>query len=540
MATSGGPGQGLAHRLTIKANATREQLLAEASAPGEWDFIIIGGGATGLGAALEAVSRGYRTLLLEAQDFAKATSSRSTKLVHGGVRYLRQGNVKLVLEALRERGRMLRNAPHLAHRQTFVVPAYSLFDLPFYGAGLTLYDLLAGREGLGRSHVLGRKRAMDELPGIKAGGLKGGIVYYDGQFDDARFAIALLRTFLDLGGVALNYAGVTGLLKRHSQVCGVTAQDAETGERFECSGKVVVNAAGIFCDQVRQLDQSETKPMLTVSQGTHFVLPRTFLPGDAALMIPKTSDGRVLFAIPWHNCVVVGTTDDPVARPEYEPRASDQERGFLSANIARYLERPLQAGDVLSMWSGQRPLVRQADKLDTAAVSRDHTISISQSKLVTITGGKWTTYRRMAQDVIDRSIPIAKLRPSQSATSSLRLHGWTSVTSDDRQWKNVYGADLPEIDNLAKQDPELSELLHPRLPFRKAEVVWAVTQEMARTPEDVLARRTRALFLDAGASIEAVDETARLMAKTLGRSAEWQRQQTGAFKDLAREYIWNG
>ena len=470
---------------------TREQLLAEASAPGEWDFIIIGGGATGLGSALEAASRGYRTLLLEAQDFAKATSSRSTKLVHGGVRYLRQGNVKLVLEALRERARMLRNAPHLAHRQAFIVPAYSSFDLPFYGAGLTLYDLLAGKEGLGRSHVLSRRRAIEELPSVEARGLKGGILYYDGQFDDARFAIALLRTFQDLGGVALNYAGVTGLLKRNGKVCGVTAQDAETGERFEAPAKVIVNAAGIFCDQVRRMDEPETMPMLTVSQGTHFVLPRTFLPGNTALMIPKTSDGRVLFAIPWHERVVVGTTDDPVARPEYEPKASEQEREFLTANIARYLGRQLKTGDVLSMWSGQRPLVRQADKLNTATVSRDHTVSISPSKLVTVTGGKWTTYRRMAQDVIDQSIQLAELRPSQSVTPNLRLHGFTSATSADREWKNVYGADLAEIDNLAKQDPELSELLHPRLPFRKAEVVWAVTQEMARTVEDVLARRGR-------------------------------------------------
>ncbi len=523
----------------MNASPTREELLHEASSPGKWDFIVIGGGATGLGTALEAVSRGYRTLLLEAQDFAKATSSRSTKLVHGGVRYLRQGNVKLVLEALRERGRMLRNAPHLAHRQTFVVPAYSFLDLPFYGIGLTIYDLLAGKEGLGRSRILSRGGALSALPGVQAKGLKGGILYYDGQFDDARFAIALLRTTLDLGGVALNYARVTGLLKQQDKVSGVMAEDAETGRRFEASAKVVINATGIFSDQLRRLDQPETKPMLTVSQGTHFVLPRTFLPGNAALMIPKTSDGRVLFAIPWHDRVVVGTTDDPVPQPEYEPKAAQQERDFLASNIARFLGRRLEAGDVGSMWSGQRPLVRQADKSNTAAVSRDHTILISPSNLMTVTGGKWTTYRRMAQDVVDRAIPVAKLTRSQSVTTELRLHGWSATVAPDGGWESVYGADLPALDELAAQH-DLNERLHPALPFRKAEVVWAALHEMARTPEDVLARRTRALFLDAKASIEAAPETARLMAKTLGRDERWQQEQVQAFENIAKEYIWNG
>ncbi len=516
----------------------REDLLRRTE--GEWDYIIVGGGATGLGTALEAASRGYKTLLLEAQDFAKATSSRSTKLVHGGVRYLQQGNVKLVLEALHERGRMLRNAPHLAHRRSFVVPAYSFLDLPFYGAGLTLYDLLAGKEGLGRSRILSRKSAMEALPNVRSARLRGGIVYYDGQFDDARFAIALLRTFLDLDGVALNYARVTGLLKRNGRVCGLRAEDAESGASFEAIGKLVINATGIFSDELRQMDEPGAKPILTVSQGSHFVLPRHFLPGDAALMIPKTSDGRVLFAIPWHDRVVVGTTDNPVPRPAYEPHAMREERDFLVTNIERFLGSKPKAADVRSMWSGQRPLVRQPDKSSTAAISRDHTILISASRLVTITGGKWTTYRRMGQDAIDKTTGIARLASSKSVTADLKLHGWVSEPHAVSEWKQVYGSDLPELEMLAAGSPELAELLHPELPFLKAEVLWAVSHEMARTVEDVLSRRTRALFLDARAALAAAPETARLMAQALGRNEQWQQEQVKAFQEVAQNYIWTG
>ena len=523
----------------MSAPLTRESLLRQATDSGEWDYIIVGGGATGLGAALEAASRGYRTLLLEAQDFAKATSSRSTKLVHGGVRYLKQGNVKLVLEALRERGRMLRNAPHLAHRQAFVVPAYSRMDLPFYGVGLTLYDVLAGKEGLGRSRILSQERALEALPGVRPDGLHGGILYYDGQFDDARFAVALLRTFLDHAGVAVNYAPVTGLLKRDGQVRGVLAKDAETGMSFEAAAKLVVNATGIFSDELRRMDEPAVPPMLTVSQGTHFVLPRRFLPGSAALMIPKTSDGRVLFAIPWHESVVVGTTDNPVSRPAYEPHALAEEQQFLAANVERFLgSRPARA-DVRSMWSGQRPLVRQPDKASTAAVSRDHTILIAGSRLVTITGGKWTTYRRMGQDVIDRTNRLAGLAASPSVTADMKLHGWVQK-SETEGWSKVYGSDLPALDTLVEQDPALGELLHARLPFRKVEVVWAAEQEMARTVEDVLARRTRALFLDAAASAECAPETARLLAGALGRDDAWQQEQVRAFQRLSETYIWDG
>jgi len=516
----------------------REDFLKEVADSREWDIVIVGGGATGLGAAVDAVSRGYRTLLLEAQDFAKATSSRSTKLVHGGVRYLQQGNVKLVLEALRERGRMLRNAPHLAHRRAFVIPAYAYWELPFYGTGLTLYDLLAGREGIGRSRVLSVKGALDALPSVRRSGLKGGILYYDGQFDDARYAITLLRTFVDLGGVALNYSPVTGLLKRSSAVSGVIAQDHESGQTFECQAKVVINSTGVFSDTLRRLDDSQTEPVVAVSQGSHVVLPREFLPGNAAMMIPRTSDKRVLFAIPWHDAIVVGTTDDPVTEAAYEPRTMLEERSFLIGHIERFLGRKPSALEIASVWSGQRPLVRRESTVNTAAISRDHTILISKSKLVTIIGGKWTTYRKMGEDVVDRAASSSGLSAAPCRTAELRLHGWSSPNEAVNEWQRVYGADLPELQGLASRDAELRELLHPRLPFRKAEVVWAVRFEMARTIEDVLARRTRALFLDSRAALECAPVVAALMKLELKRDSRWEEEQLAAFRNVAQQYIW--
>ncbi len=518
----------------------REDILSEIRSTPLWDVLIVGGGATGLGAALEAASRGYRTLLLEARDFAKATSSRSTKLVHGGVRYLQQGNVKLVLEALRERGRMLRNAPHLAHRRAFIIPAYALWEFPFYGVGLTLYDVLAGKESLGRSRILSKAQVLKELPTVSQKGLQGGILYYDGQFDDARYAISLMRTVFEQGGVALNYAPVTGLIKEKGSICGAIATDSETGDVFECKAKVVINATGIFSDDLRRMDEPASSKILSVSQGSHMVLPREFLPGNSALMVPRTSDGRVLFAIPWHNHVVVGTTDDPVPQAEYEPRAMADERAFLVEHIERFLGRRPKPEDILSMWSGQRPLVKQSDAANTAAISRDHTIVISQSKLVTITGGKWTTYRKMGEDAINKAAALVDLPAVVSKTAELRLHGWVPRQEDravsHQDWQAIYGSDVMELTNLGKSKADLGKLLHPRLPFLQAEVVWAARFEMARTLDDVLARRTRALFLDAHASIEAAPVAARLLAEELGRDEAWQKKQSEEFSVIAAGY----
>ncbi len=522
----------------MTSTLTRPAILREIASTPQWDVIVIGGGATGLGTALDSVTRGYNTLLLEAWDFAKATSSRSTKLVHGGVRYLQQGNVKLVLEALQERGRMLRNAPHLAHSRAFIVPAYQYWEFPFYGVGLTLYDVLAGREGLGRSSILSRSSALKALPTIHSEGLKGGIQYFDGQFDDTRYSVALMRTIFDKGGTALNYARVTGLIKTGDIVTGVSVEDTETTTRFDCHAKVVINATGIFSDEVRRMDEPQAKKMLAVSQGSHVVLPREFLPGDAALMVPRTSDGRVLFAIPWHNHVVVGTTDDPVPQPEYDPAAMPAERTFLLDHIEKYLGRKPRAKEICSVWSGQRPLVRNQDVSETAAISREHTIITSKSKLVSIMGGKWTTYRRMAEDVVNQAAPLAGLKSAPSQTAELRLHG--CMTDEKDNWQKVYGTDWPEIQKLTVATPDLAEPIHPALPFIKAEAIWAARSELARTVEDVLARRTRALFLDARACYDSAPIVARLLAQELGFNANWETQQISAFQKAAAGYIWNG
>ena len=518
----------------------RDAILREIGTTSQWDVVVIGGGATGLGAAVDAATRGYRTLLLEGWDFAKATSSRSTKLVHGGVRYLQQGNVKLVLEALKERGRMLRNAPHLAHSRAFIVPAYQWWEFPFYGSGLTLYDLLSASEGLGRSKLLSRSSTLDALPSIHSSGLKGGILYYDGQFDDARYAISLMRTLFDHGGLALNYARVKGLLKTGESVTGVHVQDVESGDSFDCQAKVVINATGIFSDDVRRMDEPQSKKMLAVSQGSHIVLPREFLPGEAALMVPRTSDGRVLFAIPWHQRVVIGTTDDPVPNAEYDPAAMPAERSFLLDHVEKYLGRRPQPKEICSVWSGQRPLVRNQEATETAAISREHTIVIAKSKLVSIMGGKWTTYRRMAEDVVNQAAITGGLSPVPSKTAELRLHGAVENHSGGGSWRQVYGTDWAEIQKLNLQEPSWSEVLDPRLPFTKAEVVWAVKSEMARTIEDVLARRMRGLFLDARACVDAAPVVAHLMAEPLGFTLEWETKQVKDFRAAAALYIWEG
>jgi glycerol-3-phosphate dehydrogenase len=384
--------------------------------------------------------------------------------------------------------------------------------------------------------ILSKSGVLKELPTVKSQGLAGGVLYYDGQFDDARFAIALLRTLFNEGGAALNYAPVTGLLKRAGVIRGAMAQDSETGERLECRAKVVINATGIFSDELRRMDEPAASRILTVSQGSHIVLPREFLPADAALMIPRTSDGRVLFAIPWHGRVVVGTTDDPVPSAEYEPRAMEDERRFLIDHVERFLGRRPKSSDILSVWSGQRPLVKQTDASSTAAISRDHTVLISKSKLVTITGGKWTTYRKMGEDVIDRAAAAAGLAPAPSRTADLHLHGWLENPAAAGEWERVYGSDLPMLRAI---DHELAKPIHPRLPFQQAEVVWAARYEMARTLEDVLARRTRMLFLDARASVEAAPLAARLLACELGRDEFWQHRQVAAFAAVAEQYVWS-
>ncbi len=541
------------------------RLAGELAARRPWDVLVIGGGATGLGAAVDAAARGYRTALLEGYDFAKGTSSRSTKLAHGGVRYLRQGDLSLVIEALHERGLLLRNAPHLVRHLRFVVPSYEWWEGPFYGAGLKVYDLLAGRLGLGPSRQLSRAETLALLPTVEPAGLRGGVVYHDAQFDDARLAVTLARTLDDLGGVPANAVRVVGLLKApgppgpHGLIAGVTARDEESGETFEVPARVVINATGVFADAVRRLDEPGAPPLLAPSQGVHLVLDRRFLPGDSAILVPHTDDGRVLFAVPWLGRVIVGTTDTPVAAAALEPRPLPQEIDFLLGHAGRYLTGHPRASDVLSCFAGLRPLIAPASGMPaggaggaggavgggTAALRRDHLVQVAPSGLVTVTGGKWTTYRRMGQDAVDAAAAVAGLPDRPSVTATLRLHGAPAAAAGAGPATSGAGGgggggdhalDDPELAGLVAERPEWGERLHPRLPYRAADVVWAARHEMARSVEDALARRTRALLLDARASVEAAPRTAALLAAELGRDDAWQRRQVAAYRELARGY----
>jgi glycerol-3-phosphate dehydrogenase len=519
---------------------TREEMISRLDG-GVWDIIIIGGGATGLGIAVDAQTRGYRTLLLEQWDFAKGTSSRSTKLVHGGVRYLKQGNVSLVLEALRERGLLCRNAPHLVHDLAFVVPRYRWWEGPFYGIGFKLYDRLAGKLNIAKSRQLNRQETIARIPNVETENLIGGAMYHDAQFDDARLALALALTAADHGAVLINYLPVTAVTKQNGTVSGVVAVDHESGRSFELPARVVINATGIFADEVRRMDDGGAERMIAPSQGVHLVLDRSFQPSDTAIMVPKTDDGRVLFVIPWHDRVLVGTTDTPVERPEIEPRALKQEIEFILRNAARYLAHGPSEADVLSVFAGLRPLVRaNGARSETKSVSREHSVLISDSGLVTIIGGKWTTYRKMAQDTVDDAIPVGALPERRCSTETLHLHGW--MRRDDARLPaaghlQVYGSDAPAVQAFIAEDARRGQLLHARLPYCDGQVLWAARQEMARTVEDVLARRTRSLLLDARASIEAAPHVAALLAGELHRDAAWIKDQTEAFTVLARGYL---
>ncbi len=573
--------------------------LAAGAGDGEpWDVLVIGGGATGLGTAVDAAARGYHTVLVEAHDFAKGTSSRSTKLVHGGLRYLRQGDIGLVIEALHERGLLLRNAPHLVHNLRFVVPNYEWWEGPFYGVGLKVYDLLAGRLGIGASRWLSRDETLAMLPTVEPAGLRGGVVYHDGQFDDARLAVTLARTLDDLGGAALNRMrvialrkgdgghraagdaghpaagdggrgshtgrtgdsgdGTTGDSHRSGLITGAAVRDEETGEVFEVRARVVVNATGVFADAVRRLDDPAATPLIAPSQGVHLVLDRRFLPGDSAILVPHTDDGRVLFAVPWLGRVVVGTTDTPLTTAAGdEPRPLPEEIQFLLAHAGRYLTGHPRRQDVLSCFAGLRPLVAAGAGHDqvhdaaahgTAALSRDHVLRVSPSGLVTITGGKWTTYRRMGEDAVNAAAAIAGLPERPSPTAQLRLHGAPAGDAADvdagsgsggtgaAAAPSPYGTDAPALERLAAERPAWAALLHPRLPYRAAEVIWAARHEMALSVEDVLSRRTRALLLDARASAEAAPQVAALLAAELGRDPAWAGSQVAAYRDLARGY----
>ncbi len=517
------------------------QHMIDALAGEPFDMIVIGGGASGLGVAVDAQTRGYRTVLLEAHDFAKGTSSRSTKLVHGGVRYLQQGNVALVLEALRERGLLCRNASHLVHDLAFVVPRYRWWEGPFYGVGLKLYDRLAGRLNIARSRVLDRKSTIERIPNVETENLLGGVMYHDAQFDDARLAVTLALTAADHGAVMLNHFPVVGLVKEEGQIVGVRARDVEAGREIEIRARVVVNATGVFADRLRRLDEPDATATIAPSQGIHLVLDRMFQPSDTAIMVPQTDDGRVLFVIPWHGRCLVGTTDTRVETIDEEPRPLDEEIEFVLRNASRYLERTPTRDDILSVFAGLRPLFTEKTAARvTKAISREHAVLVSDAGLVTLVGGKWTTYRKMAEDCVDDAAEVGGLEARACITQNLRLHGW--LRRDDPALPaeghfEMYGSDAVRVRALLASDPALSAPLHPRLPYLRGQIVWAARHEMARTVEDALARRTRSLLLDARAAVEAARDTAGLLAGELGRDAAWIENEVASFASLAGGYL---
>jgi glycerol-3-phosphate dehydrogenase len=542
------------------------QHLQESSAE-PWDILIIGGGATGLGTALDSASRGFRTLLLEQEDFAKGTSSRSTKLVHGGVRYLAEGDIGLVREALHERGLLLKNAPHLVHIEHFIIPIYTRWSAIKYTLGLMTYDLLSGRASFGPSRYISKEEVVRRLPGIRKDQLRGGVIYQDGQFNDSRLAINLAQTAVEHGALVFNHFGVTGLLKSpKGKICGVKAQDRNSGETYELTARTVINATGVFVDDILQMDEPEAFPQVRPSQGVHLVMEQSFLGSADALLIPKTDDGRVLFGVPWEGKLLVGTTDTPLNIHSLEPRALEEEINFILHTAGQYMEQAPTRADVLSVFAGLRPLAApKKGESSTKEISRSHKIIRSPSGLITITGGKWTTYRRMAEDTVNTAIEVANLRIRACATQHLKIHGasgtvsatlpatsrTTSATSlaasgtpttrpspaPNRDHLALYGSDHPHILALQAADPNLAIPLHPRLPFTGAEVIWAVRQECALTIEDVLARRVRALFLDAKASIEMAPKVAALMRAAMEKDAEWEAAQIQAYTTLAKGYL---
>ncbi|MGB1707972.1 MAG: FAD-dependent oxidoreductase [Rubripirellula sp.] len=504
---------------------------------GSWDIVVIGGGATGVAIAMDAAIRGLSVVLVEQSDFGKGTSSRSTKLVHGGVRYLQQGNITLVRDALRERALLRANAPHLVHDLPFVIPCQNWWQRFFYGLGLKVYDFLAVGNSLGSSRNLSVSETMRRVPVLNQDRLKGGVLYHDGQFDDARLLISMVQTAHDAGACLLNYMQVTSLVRDDGQrILGVNVCDAESGQQFSITGRAVINATGPFSDAIRLLDNPNQERMIAPSQGVHLVLPRELFPGDTAIIVPKTSDGRVIFVIPWHQHAIVGTTDTPIDEACLEPKPQAEEVAFLLATAADYFERPPEAQDVLAYFTGIRPLVKGDKSARTASLSRDHVIRISEHGLVTIAGGKWTTVRKMAEDCIDKVVQLHQLAAQPCSTKNHRLRGATDQV-DFTDERAVYGTDISGVQQLERDQPILAESLSTTFGITAAQVIWAARHEMARTVEDVLARRTRVLFLDARAAVAMAPAVAAILADELGHDAEWCQTQVEVFEQLAQTYI---
>ena len=500
-----------------------------------WDIVIVGGGASGLGAAVDAAKRGYKTVLLEKNDFSKGTSSRSTKLVHGGVRYLQNGDISLVIEALKERGIMKKNAHHLVKDMSFVIPFYDWWNSPFYGLGLKVYDMMAGKMGLGPSTLLNKNETIELINNVKQEGLKGGVIYHDGQFDDSRMAITLALTATELGATLINYTEVTALIKKENLITGVEVLDVESGEKYSIHSKVVVNATGVFSDLIVKMDQPEARPMIRPSQGVHLVLERDFLDGNHAIMIPHTTDGRVLFAVPWHDHVVVGTTDTPIDHADEEPIALEEEVAFILKNASQYMTKKPKRSDVKSVFAGLRPLAaQQGEAAETKEVSRHHKVNVSTSGLISVLGGKWTTYRKMGEDSINTAAVVGGLKEQKCKTRKLLLHGYDENT-DMNDPLHVYGSDRQKI--ISMGNPKDNESLSDKFYISKNLILWSVEREMAIHLEDVLARRVRCLFLDAQETQKVAPQVARIMADAMNKSDEWMANELTEFYKISQNYI---
>lgn len=512
----------------------REELLEKAQKSPHFDLIIIGGGASGLGSAVDAASRGLKVLLVEQLDFGKGTSSKSTKLIHGGLRYLQQGNIKLVREALKERGLLTKNAPHLVSERRFLIPVYRWYELPFYGAGLKIYDFLSFSYSLKKTEILSKQETIDIAPEIQQNQLKGGLVYSDGQFDDARLLITLARTAVDLGAICINYMKVTHLIKENGRIKGLTVEDFFSKKTYTFTTKILLNATGVFADGIRHKDDPDAHTMMAPSQGIHLVLPKTFLSKQTAVLVPSTADGRVLFIVPWHDKVLLGTTDTFKKTIDLEPQYQEEEIEFLLKESAKYLEKAPTRADILSIYAGLRPLIREKNK-PTKAISREHLIEFSSSGLVTLVGGKWTTFRKMGKDAIDACLKELRIFKKQSRTEKLKLHGYLETFDRDDPLL-PYGSDKEWILKIACEQPEFAKKIHPKLPYIKAEILFAVREEMAKRVEDVLCRRTRALFLDAKSTLESAPEVARIMAKELGLDENWIQEELKNFREVAAHF----
>lgn len=515
----------------VRAN----QIKAIETAKEPWDIVIIGGGASGLGAALDGASRGHKTLLLEKSDFAKGTSSKSTKLIHGGVRYLKQGSIRLVFQALKERGVLLKNAPHLVQKMSFIIPVYSWWHLLFYGVGLIVYDFLAGKKRIESTVFLSRKKTQTLLPSLRGDHLVGGVAYWDAQFNDARLAISLARSAVSHGATVINYCSVSSIVKKKGKICGVLAKDNISGKAYKIDAKVVLNATGVFSNHIRQMDQPGIKSNIVPSQGTHIVLDRKFMLGNHAVLVPKTSDGRVLFSIPWHDKLLVGTTDYLVDSIDNNPTPFPEEIDYILKTIGEYLKKQPTRKDILSMFSGLRPLVARKNN-KTKDISRNHSIIVSQSGLVSITGGKWTTYRKMAEDAIDFVQSVGGFENHRSNTAEIKLDGFDSSIINDNPL-HIYGCFSKDILTIDSSNGNNS--LGKNFYLSKNQIIWGIREEMAVRLEDILARRSRCLFIDAKETIEVAPKVAKIMAEELGHDQRWVDDELREFKQAAEKYIIN-